>query len=88
MKYIDEEEKEIIESLKDLDIDSLKNDIQNTKRLQKAAREYLEKQDRLISLRISSKDLERLKKLAAKKGIRYQSLIKALIHQALEREGL
>ncbi len=64
MKYIDEEEKEIIESLKDLDIDSLKNDIQNTKRLQKAAREYLEKQDRLISLRISSrrilKDLKNL----------------------------
>ena len=88
MKYIDEEEKEIIESLRDLDVDSLKSDTQNINKLQRVAKEYMEKQDRLISLRISSRELERLKKLAAKKGMRYQTLVKTLIHQALEEEAV
>lgn len=41
---------------------------------------------RLISLRLSEDDLSRATVLAGKKGIGYQTLLKMLIHEALERE--
>ena len=88
MKYIDEEEKEIVESLRDLDVDSIVNDEKNIKELQKAAAEYIEKQDRIITLRISSKELEKIKKVAAKKGLRYQTFIKSLIHRAIDENSI
>lgn len=41
---------------------------------------------KLISLRLSEEDLARAAALASKKGIGYQTLLKMLIHEALERE--
>jgi len=39
-----------------------------------------------ISLRLQPSDIERAKRLATKKGIGYQTLLKMIIHEALERE--
>lgn len=39
-----------------------------------------------INIRLIPQDIERAKMLAAKKGIGYQTLLKMLIHEALERE--
>jgi hypothetical protein len=39
-----------------------------------------------VSIRLPSADLSLARNLAAKKGMRYQTLIKALLHEALERE--
>jgi predicted DNA binding CopG/RHH family protein len=80
-KYIDEEEKELIQSIKDIDIDKIQNDKNNIETLKKVAQDYIAKQDKQISLRISSEDLSRLKTIASKKGIRYQTLIKSIVHQ-------
>ncbi len=87
MKYIDEKERELIESLNDLDVEAIKNDKKNIERLKKAAQDYIDKQDKTITLRISSKDLEKIKKIAAKKGLRYQTFIKSVLHQIIEGES-
>jgi predicted DNA binding CopG/RHH family protein len=81
--YIDEEEKEIIESLKDLDLKSIKNDTKNINKLKNAAKDYIKKQDKTITLRISSDDLEKIKIIASKNGLRYQTFIKSIIHRFL-----
>jgi predicted DNA binding CopG/RHH family protein len=47
---------------------------------QRAAGAYLKK-DRRITLRISSSDLERLKRMAAEEGLPYQSYITSLLHK-------
>ncbi len=82
-KYIDEEEKEIIESLKELDLKSIKNDMRNINKLKNAAKDYIKKQDKTITLRISSDDLEKIKIIASKKGLKYQTFIKSIIHSFL-----
>ncbi len=79
--YIDNEEKEIVESLKDIDIDTLKNDTKHIKQLEKSAKDYIAKQDKTTTLRISSEDLNKLKEISAKKGLRYQTFIKSIIHK-------
>ncbi|RZD15676.1 MAG: hypothetical protein EVJ46_09105 [Candidatus Acididesulfobacter guangdongensis] len=81
--YIDEEEKEIIESLKDLDLKSIKNDTKNINKLKNAGENYIKKQDKTITLRISSDDLEKIKIIASKNGLRYQTFIKSIIHKFL-----
>jgi predicted DNA binding CopG/RHH family protein len=41
---------------------------------------------RLLSLRLPEPDIALAQKLAASKGLPYQTYIKALLHEALERE--
>ncbi len=81
LEYIDNEEKEIIESLKDIDVNSIANDAEHIKQLEKSAKDYIAKQDKTITLRISSYDLNKLKAISARKGLRYQTFIKSIIHQ-------
>ena len=45
--YIDEEEKEIIESLRDLDLKSIKNDTKNINKLKNAAKDYIKNKIRI-----------------------------------------
>lgn len=40
-----------------------------------------------VSVRLPVADLERARKLAVKKGVGYQTLIKTLLHDALKRES-
>ena len=39
-----------------------------------------------ITIRIAETDLERARALAAKKGLRYQTYLKMLLHEALDRD--
>jgi len=39
-----------------------------------------------VSIRIDPDDITRARSLAAKKGLRYQTYLKMLLHEALERE--
>jgi predicted DNA binding CopG/RHH family protein len=41
---------------------------------------------RSITIRIATPDLEAARKLAERKGLPYQTYIKMLLHQALQRE--
>jgi hypothetical protein len=40
-----------------------------------------------VSVRLPVTDIERARKLAAKRGVGYQTLIKTLLHEALKRES-
>lgn len=40
-----------------------------------------------VSIRIDPDDIARARSLAAKKGLRYQTYLKMLLHEALRREG-
>ena len=42
---------------------------------------------RSISVRLPVTDIERAQKLAAKRGVGYQTIIKSLLHEALRRES-
>ena len=39
-----------------------------------------------VSIRIDPEDIKRARSLAAQKGLRYQTYLKMLLHEALERE--
>ena len=39
-----------------------------------------------VTIRIAPEELTRARKLAAKRGLRYQTYLKMLLHEALERE--
>jgi predicted DNA binding CopG/RHH family protein len=41
---------------------------------------------RTVTIRIAEKDLQSARELARKKGLPYQTYVKMLLHQALERE--
>ena len=83
-KYIDREEEEIMESLKDIDVDSIKSDKKNIKLLRKSAKDYIAKQDQRITIRIALEDLNKIKESASKKGLKYQTFIKSIIHQHIK----
>ena len=40
-----------------------------------------------VSVRLPVSDIERARKLAEKRGVGYQTVIKALLHEALKRES-
>ena len=82
MKYfeLDNYEKEILK-----DFDQKKNKInpnlkREIKRLQTYAKATLDK-TKNINIRISERDLWKVKALALKKGLPYQTLISSIIHQ-------
>jgi len=83
IKYIDSEEKALMESLDGFDLRSIENDTDNIKSLQKSAKAYLKKQETKMNIRISSSDLERIKERAAKEGLKYQTFIKSVLHKYL-----
>jgi len=83
IKYIDSEEKALMESLDEFDLKSIENDTDNIKSLQKSAKAYLKKQETKMNIRISSSDLERIKERAAKEGLKYQTFIKSVLHKYL-----
>ena len=82
MKYfeLDQKEKKI---LKDFESDKFKrvSDLKtNLSRYQEYARESLNKRKN-INIRLSEKDLRKIKVLAMEKGIPYQTLVSSLLHQ-------
>jgi predicted DNA binding CopG/RHH family protein len=47
----------------------------------------LKRESTQIALRLPDSDLERARKIAERKGIGYQTLLKMLVHEGLEREA-
>jgi predicted DNA binding CopG/RHH family protein len=79
--YIDSDEKEIIDIWEDVDIADLKSDAGNIKNLQSIAKEFNRKQETKMTIRISSEELEKIKKRAELEGLKYQTLIKSVLHK-------
>lgn len=83
MKYyvLDKEEQEILEAVEKGEFKSVPNLNGEKKRLQAIAGNTLNK-TRNINLRLSERDLQKLKAKAVRKGIPYQTLASSILHQA------
>jgi predicted DNA binding CopG/RHH family protein len=76
----DEEELKILRDFERGEFESVKNFQNEKKQLEEAAGKTLMKNKR-INIRISSRDLTRIQKKAAKEGIPYQTLISSTLHK-------
>ncbi len=79
---IDNEEKELFESLESGDWKPVKNLEKEKEKAAKAARNTLKK-DKRINLRLSQKDYHQIQVKAIEEGIPYQTLISSLVHKYL-----
>ncbi|MEA1893005.1 MAG: CopG family antitoxin [Campylobacterota bacterium] len=79
--YIDNQEKELIDSLKNLDLLQIKNDEENSKLLKKSAKAFVKKEETKMNIRISSSELEKIKAVAQQEGLKYQTFIKSVLHK-------
>ncbi len=81
--YLDNEERDIIESVERGERKSVKNLKDEIKKHQQYARNTLRK-DKRVNIRISSRDLEALQSTAVEDGIPYQALMGSVLHRFVE----
>ena len=77
---LDREEQQILKAFEQGELKRTGNASKEKNALEKAARNTFLK-DKRINIRISSRDLERLQKRAAKEGIPYQTYISGSLHK-------
>ncbi len=79
-RILDAEERDILDSYERGEWKPVKNPKEEVKKLQQYARNTLQK-DKRINIRMSSKDLQQVKVIAAQEGVPYQTLISSIIHK-------
>jgi len=79
--YIDNEEKELMDSLDEFDLSKIKNDEANIEVLKKSAKAFVKKKETKMNIRISSTELEKIKEQAELQGLKYQTFIKSILHK-------
>jgi len=79
-KPIDQEEKDLMESIERAEWQSVKKIDQERKKAIAAARNTLKK-DKRINLRLSHKDYHQIQIKAIEEGIPYQTLISSIVHK-------
>ena len=77
---LDKEEKQILKDFENGEFKRVPNFRKEKQDLENAARQTLQK-DKRINIRISSRDLERIQKRAARDGIPYQTFISGSLHK-------
>lgn len=77
---LDEEERSILQDFERGEFESIKNFRAEKQRLEAAASRTLQK-GRRINIRISARDLEKIKKRAVAEGMPYQTLIASTLHK-------
>ncbi len=84
-KFMDDEEKAIVEAIEDDDYKAGNNALTPTRlnELKSAARATINEERVKISLRLQKSDLERLKARALREGMPYQTLINSILHKAV-----
>lgn len=83
MKYyeLDDEEKQLLAEIERGEWKSVKNFAKRKKELMQIARNTLNK-TKNINIRLSERDLYKLKAKAVKQGIPYQTLASSILHQS------
>lgn len=81
-EYLDQEEEELIESIGEVDPSSLQKPSEELNRELKAAAEtYRKKRETKMNIRIDPEELKLIKERAAREGLKYQTLIKSVLHK-------
>jgi len=81
-KPIDQEEKDLMESIERDEWQPVKNIDQEREKAIEAARSTLKK-DKRVNLRLTQKDYHQIQIKAIEEGIPYQTLISSLVHKYL-----
>lgn len=77
---LDEEEKQLLEEIERGEWKPVKDFARQKKILEKSAKEFLKK-NKNINLRVSERDLLKLKAKAIEEGIPYQTLAASVLHK-------
>lgn len=83
---LDPEEERILKAFEEGKLKRVKDFEQEKKRFQVIARNTLDKKKN-INIRLSEKDLHKLKVKAAEDGIPYQTLVGSVLHRFANREA-
>ena len=79
--YLDNEEKELLESYESLDVDNIPlPDKDEQKKMKAAARSFIKKESK-INIRIDPLELEKIKEIAAQECLKYQTFVKSVLHK-------
>ena len=80
-EYIDSEEKEIIESFNSVDVQNLQPPARaEQKKMKDAALRFIKKETKM-NIRIDPYELEKIKEFARNEGLKYQTLVKSILHK-------
>ena len=80
-KYIDSEEKALVRDIKRIDPSKLRLPTKKEQALfRKSAKQYLRNEAKM-NIRIDSLELNKIKNRAAQEGLKYQSLVKSVLHK-------
>jgi len=82
---LNKEEKELLKEFESEKFKRVRGVEKEKERYRKYAKQTLSK-SKSINIRISERDLQKLKSLAAEKGLPYQTLISSLLHQYTSRK--
>jgi predicted DNA binding CopG/RHH family protein len=85
-KFSDEEERELAEAYDRGEFKPVKNQKRAKQEAVEAARRYMRKDER-INIRLSTADLEMLKRRAVEEGLPYQTLIASILHKYVSGSG-
>jgi len=77
---MDNEEKELMNSLDGIDLTQIKTDNTNSKLLKKSAKLFVKKETKM-NIRISENELDKIKAQAEQEGLKYQTFIKSILHK-------
>jgi predicted DNA binding CopG/RHH family protein len=80
-RYIDSEERQLVTDLKKMDVASLKRPTKKEQnRFQRTAAAFVAKEAKM-NIRIASTELAQIKAKAQTEGLKYQSLVKSVLHK-------
>lgn len=80
--YLDDEERELIESLEQVDVERLERPSrERAHQLRHAAHEHLNRASAKMNIRISPEELQLIKERADREGLKYQALVKSVLHK-------
>lgn len=80
--YMDEEERDLIESIESTPIERFQSASPDMKQqLKQAADQFRRDKETKMNIRIDRDELERIKELAAQEGLKYQSFVKSVLHK-------
>ena len=92
-KPLDEEERDLEDALKRIDIKKIpRPSAERQKELKAAARQYMRAEAKM-NIRIDPRELQQIRERAAREGLKYQTLVKSILHkyvtgQLVERNTL
>jgi len=80
-EYIDKDEKEIIEAYDSVDLTKVSLPTNEEQlNIRNAAANFVKKETKM-NIRIDPLELEKIKEIAGREGLKYQSFIKSIIHK-------